>query len=191
MISQINDVLIFALSAFLIQNIVLTQFLGLCSFFGVSNKEKSAIGMGLSVLFVITISSIVSYLIYYWLLVPNGLEYLETIVFILVISSLVQVVEMFIKKVSRPLYRLLGIYLPLITTNCAVLGIALLNITNGFSFGQMIVFSIASAAGYTFVIYIFSYIRESIEKTPIPRSLRGVPIAVLIAGIMALAMMGF
>ncbi len=191
MADQINTTIMFALSAFLIQNIVLTQFLGLCSFFGVSNKEKSAIGMGLSVLFVITISSIVSYVIYYQLLVPNGLEYLETIVFILVISSLVQIVEMFIKKVSRPLYRLLGIYLPLITTNCAVLGVALLNITNGFTFNEMVIFSIASAGGYTFIIYIFSYMREAIERSPVPRALRGTPIAVLIAGIMALAMMGF
>lgn len=191
MADQLNNTIMFALSAFLIQNIVLTQFLGLCSFFGVSNKEKSAIGMGLSVLFVITISSTVSYVIYYGLLVPNNLEYLQTIVFILVISSLVQIVEMFIKKVSRPLHRLLGIYLPLITTNCAVLGVALLNISSGFTFGQMIVFSIASASGYTFIIYIFSYIRESIERAPIPRTLRGTPIAVLIAGIMALAMMGF
>lgn len=191
MADQINSTIMFALSAFLIQNIVLTQFLGLCSFFGVSNKEKSAVGMGLSVLFVITISSIVSYVVYYWLLVPNGLEYLETIVFILVNSSLVQIVEMFIKKVSRPMYRMLGIYLPLITTNCAVLGVALLNITNGFTFGQMVVFSIASAGGYTFIIYIFSYIRESIERAPIPRALRGTPIAVLVAGMMALAMMGF
>ncbi|MFV0246885.1 MAG: electron transport complex protein RnfA [Mycoplasmatales bacterium] len=188
---NINNVLMFAFSAFLIQNIVLTQFLGLCSFFGVSNKEKSAIGMGLSVLFVITISSIISYLIYYQVLVPNNLEYLETIVFILVISSLVQLVEMFIKKTSKSLYRLLGIYLPLITTNCAVLGIALLNITNGFTFNQMIIFSISSALGYTFIIYVFAYIRESIERNPIPRGLRGIPIAVLIAGLMALAMMGF
>ncbi len=191
MVDQINSTIMFAMSAFLIQNIVLTQFLGLCSFFGVSNKEKSAIGMGLSVLFVITISSIASYLIYYGLLVPNNLEYLQTIVFILVISSLVQIVEMFIKKVSKPLYRLLGIYLPLITTNCAVLGVALLNITNNFNFTQMLIFSIASAGGYTFIIYIFSYIRESIERSPVPRALRGAPIAVLIAGIMALAMMGF
>lgn len=191
MIEQVNSTIMFALGAFLIQNIVLTQFLGLCSFFGVSNKEKSAIGMGLSVLFVITISSIASYVIYYGLLVPNNLEYLETIVFILVISTLVQIVEMFIKKVSRQLYRLLGIYLPLITTNCAVLGVALLNITNSFTFSQMLLFSVASACGYTFIIYIFSYIRESIERAPVPRSLRGVPIAVLIAGMMALAMMGF
>ncbi len=188
---QVNAAIMFALSAFLIQNIVLSQFLGLCSFFGVSNKEKSAIGMGLSVLFVITISSIVSYVVYYGLLVPNNLEYLETIVFILVISTLVQIVEMFIKKVSRPLYRLLGIYLPLITTNCAVLGVALLNITNEFTFNEMIIFSVASAGGYTFVIYVFSYIRESIERAPIPRALRGTPIAVLVAGMMALAMMGF
>lgn len=191
MADQINSTIMFALSAFLIQNIVLTQFLGLCSFFGVSDKEKSAVGMGISVLVVITLSSIVSYSIYYGILVPFGLEYLETIVFILVISTLVQVVEMVIKKVSRPLYRSLGIYLPLITTNCAVLGVALLNITNGFTFGQMVIFSISSAAGYTFIIYIFSYIRESIERSPVPRALRGTPIAVLIAGLMALAMMGF
>lgn len=188
---SISSIILFAFSAFLIQNIILTQFLGLCSFFGVSNKETTAVGMGISVLFVITLSSVVTWLINHFILVPNELEYLQTIVFILVISSLVQIVEMFIKKSSPVLYRVMGIYLPLITTNCAVLGIVTLNITYGFTFNQMLVFSIASALGYTFIIYIFSYIRESMEKAPIPRAMRGIPIAMLVAGMMAMAMMGF
>lgn len=185
------DLIQLAFGAFLIQNIVLTQFLGLCSFFGVSNKEKSALGMGLSVLFVITVSSTVTWAIYTFILVPYGLEVLTTIVFILVISGLVQIVEMFIKKISPVIYRALGIYLPLITTNCAVLGVALLNVQEEYSFVTMLVYSAFSSLGYTFVIYVFSYIREQISAYPIPRTLKGVPIALLSAGIMALAMYGF
>ncbi|MGL4590165.1 MAG: electron transport complex protein RnfA [Mycoplasmatales bacterium] len=187
----IYDLIAFALGAFLVQNIILTQFLGLCSFFGVSNKEKSAVGMGLSVLFVITLSSIVTWTLYTFVLVPYELTYLRTLVFILVISSLVQIVEMFIKKISPVLYRTLGIYLPLITTNCAVLGVAVLNIDRNFDFVQMLIFSVATSFGYTAVIYIFSYMRVQMDKAPIPRQLRGVPIALLAAGMMALAMTGF
>lgn len=186
-----NVIILFAFNAFLVQNIVLTQFLGLCSFFGVSAKKQSAVGMGLSVLFVIVTSTIVTWAIYYLLLVPYNLEYLRTIIFILVISSLVQIVEMFIKKVSPSLNKLMGIYLPLITTNCAVLGTALLVIDNGYGFQEMIIFSIATSLGYTFIIYVFAYIREYMEKAPIPRSIRGMPIALITAGFMALAMMGF
>lgn len=187
-----SEILTIALSAMLIQNIVLTKFLGLCSFFGVSGKKDSAIGMGLSVLFVVTVSSVVVYLIYYNLLVPYNLTFLRTLVFILVISALVQILEMFIKKISKPLYEALGIYLPLITTNCVVLGVALLNIDNGYNFQEMLVFTIFTSLGYTFIIYVFAFIRERLDKSIyIPKTLKGVPIAMLIAGMMALSMMGF
>lgn len=186
-----EDLFYIAFNAFLVQNIVLSQYLGLCSFFGVSNKEKSSVGMGLSVLFVITLSSTVTWLIYNFVLVPFNLEFLETITFILIISALVQMVEMFIKKVSPVLYRSLGIYLPLITTNCAVLGTALLITTNEFTFIEMLVFSVSTSFGYTFIVYIFSYIRVSIEKFPVPRTMRGMPIALMTASIMAMIMTGF
>lgn len=189
---DIQQIVMMAISAMLIQNIVLTNFLGLCSFFGVSSKKDSAIGMGLSVLFVITVSSIVTFLLYHYLLVPNNLIFLRTLVFILVISGLVQILEMFIKKVSKALYKSLGIYLPLITTNCAVLGVALLNIDNGFSFQEMLVFSIFTSLGYTFIIYVFAYIRERLDQAVfIPQTLKGIPIALLVAGFMAMSMMGF
>ncbi len=186
-----NELFMIAFSAFLVQNIVLTQFLGLCSFFGVSNKEKSALGMGLSVLFVITTATTITWWLYTYILVPNDIVYLQTITFILVISSLVQIVEMFIKKISPILYKTLGIYLPLITTNCAVLGAALLATSNAFNFIEMITFAVATSFGYTFIIYVFSFIRESIEKAPIPRTMRNMPIALITAGVMAMIMVGF
>lgn len=186
-----ESIFMIAFSAFLVQNIVLSQFLGLCSFFGVSNKEKTAVGMGLSVLFVITISSSATWLVYEFILVPFHLEYLQTLVFILLIASLVQVVEMFIKKVSKSLYQALGIYLPLITTNCAVLGTALSVTSNDFTFIQMLVFAIFTSGGYTFIIYVFSFIRELILKNPVPRTMRGMPVALFTACVMAMVMMGF
>jgi len=186
-----QSLFIIALSAFLIQNIVLTQFLGLCSFFGVSNKETTALGMGVSVLFVITISTVTTWLIYTFVLVPYEITYLTTISFILIISALVQMVEIFIKKVSPILYKSMGIYLPLITTNCAVLGTALIVTTNGFNFEQMLVYCIATSFGYTFIIYIFSFIREAISKSPIPRTMRGMPTALFLAGVMSMIMVGF
>ena len=195
---SVISILSIAFSAFLIQNIVLTQFLGLCSFFGVGNKEDSALGMGLAVTFVITISSIVTYALYIFILVPFQLQFLSTISFILVISGLVQFVEMVLKKYSPTLYDSLGVYLPLITTNCAVLGVALLNVDNieltnsiGFNFFIMVVFSFFTAAGYAFVIYIFSLIREQIGKAPVHKSIKGVPIALITAFVMAMAFNGF
>lgn len=185
-----KEIFMLAFSAFLLQNIILTQFLGLCSFFGVTKKESSAIGMGLSVLVVITLSSIVTYSIYHYILVPYDLTHLRTIVFILVISGFVQIIEMIIKKISKALYNLLGIYLPLITTNCAVLGVALINIDREYSFYEMIVFSIATALGYTVIVYIFTFIRYDISKSPTPKSVRGVPIALITAGIMSIVMSG-
>lgn len=195
---SVVTLLTIAFGAFLIQNIVLTQFLGLCSFFGVGNKEDSALGMGLAVTFVITISSIVTYTLYIFVLEPFELEFLSTISFILVVSGLVQFVEMVIKKYSPGLYQSLGVYLPLITTNCAVLGVALLNVENinkeyslGMKFLVMIVFSFFTASGYAFVIYLFSLIREQIAKSPVHRGLRGVPIALITAFVMAMAFNGF
>ena len=187
-----------AFSAFLIQNIVLTQFLGLCSFFGVGNKEDSALGMGLAVTFVITISSIVTYALYIFVLEPFNLQFLSTISFILVVSGLVQFVEMVIKKYFPTLYQSLGVYLPLITTNCAVLGVALLNIEKidtDYSMGMniliMVIFSFFTASGYAFVIYLFALIREQIAKAPIHKSVKGVPIALITAFVMAMAFNGF
>lgn len=190
---SVSLLLILALNAFLVQNIVLSQFLGLCSFFGVGNKRSSALGMGMSVTFVIVISSVITWTLYTFALNPVGLGYLSTISFVLVISGVVQFLELFIKKYIPNLYTSLGIYLPLITTNCAVLGVALLNISsaNSFTFIEMLVFSIATPLGYAFVIYLFSTIREQIAKAPIEKNLDGIPIALITAFVMSMAFSGF
>ena len=180
-----------ALTALLVQNVLLSQFFGICPFIGVSKKTESAIGMGLAVTFVMVVSSSVSWLVYEYILVPCDMTYMRTITFILVISSLVQFVEMVVKKFSPKLYKLLGVYLPLITTNCAVLGIAVLSIDNQYNLIETIVFSLFSALGFTLVIYLFSVIRERLELAPIPEALRGVPIALITASIMSIIFMGF
>ncbi|MCU7201302.1 electron transport complex subunit RsxA [Turicibacter sanguinis] len=180
-----------ALTALLVQNVILSQFFGICPFIGVSKKTESAIGMGLAVTFVMVVSSSVSWLVYEYILVPCDMTYMRTITFILVISSLVQFVEMVVKKFSPKLYKLLGVYLPLITTNCAVLGIAVLSIDNQHNLIETIVFSLFSALGFTLVIYLFSVIRERLELAPIPEALRGVPIALITASIMSIIFMGF
>ena len=180
-----------ALTALLVQNVILSQFFGICPFIGVSKKTESAIGMGLAVTFVMVVSSGVSWLVYEYILVPCDMTYMRTITFILVISSLVQFVEMVVKKFSPKLYKLLGVYLPLITTNCAVLGIAVLSIDNQYNLIETIVFSLFSALGFTLVIYLFSVIRERLELAPIPEALRGVPIALITASIMSIIFMGF
>lgn len=180
-----------ALTALLVQNVILSQFLGICPFIGVSKKTQSAIGMGLAVTFVMVVSSVISWLVYEHLLVRFDMTYMRTITFILVISSLVQFVEMVVKKYSPMLYQLLGVYLPLITTNCAVLGIAVLAIDNQYSLMETVVFSLFSALGFTLVIYLFSMIRERLEQAPIPEALKGVPIALLTASIMSIIFMGF
>jgi len=172
------------ITAFLTENIVLTKFLGICPFVGTSSKEKSALGMGLAVTFVITMSSIITYLIYHYLLVPTDTTYLRTIFFILVIAFLVEITEIILKKYNKKLYKALGIYLPLITTNCAVFGITLLNINNGYNFLEMLFFSLGSSLGFTAVIYVFATIRERL--TNVPKPLQGYPIAFFIAGIMSL-----
>jgi len=186
-----TDLITLAFTAFLVQNIILNQFLGICSFLGVSNKRSSALGMGLAVFFVITLSGMVTWTIYYKLLVPNELTFMRTIVFILVVAAMVQILEMAIKKFLPPLYDSLGVYLPLITTNCAVLGVSLLNIQNGFTLVEAIVFSAATSFGYTAVILVFSYIREQIHKAPIPAGFKGIPSGLIAASIMALIFKGF
>ncbi|MDD2258920.1 MAG: RnfABCDGE type electron transport complex subunit A [Bacilli bacterium] len=173
-----------AFSAILVQNVILSRFLGICPFLGVSNKSKSSIGMGLAVVFVITLSSVVSWLIYYYLLDAFSMTYMRTIVFILVIASLVQIIEMFLKKFIPSLYKALGIYLPLITTNCAVLGVATLSIDNSYNLLETLTFAFASSVGFLLVIYIFSTLREKMNRTE--NSFSGIPIALITAGIMAM-----
>ena len=186
-----GDLLTLAFTSFLVQNIILSQFLGICSFLGVSNKRSKALGMGLAVFFVITLSGVVTWLIYYKILEPGGLTFMRTIVFILVVAAMVQILEMAIKKFSPLLYGSLGVYLPLITTNCAVLGVALLNIQNNFTLTETLVFSAFTSLGYTAVIVIFSYIREQMLKAPIPEGFKGIPSGLIAASIMALLFKGF
>ena len=186
-----SQLLLIAVSTAIVNNVVLSQFLGLCPFLGVSKKINTAAGMGGAVIGVITISSAVCSLIYDCILTPLKLTYLNTIVFILVIAALVQFVEMFLKKTSPSLYEALGVYLPLITTNCAVLGIALTNVQNGYSFVQSVVNGIATAIGYTVSIVLLAGIRERIEGNDIPYNFQGSPIVLVTAGLMAIAFLGF
>lgn len=178
-------------SAVLVNNFVLARFLGTCPFFGVSKKVETAVGMGMAVTFVMAVAGIITWIIQYTVLDKFGVGFLQTIIFILVIAALVQFVEMVIEKVSPDLYQSLGIYLPLITTNCAILGSAIINIQNSFSFVQMLVFTIGSALGFTLALVLFAGIRERIELSDIPYYFRGLPIAFITAGILALAFMGF
>lgn len=170
----------------LTSNVVLNKFLGICPFIGTSKKTKNARDMGISVMIVVILSSIITYLIYNYVLVPTDTTYLKTIMFILVIASMVQLLEMLLKRFLPSVYSSLGLYLPLITTNCAVLGIALLNISNGYNLIEMLVYSVASSLGFTLVIYIFSTVRERIEQCDVPESFKGTPIALIVAAIMAL-----
>ncbi len=174
-----------------INNFILVQFLGLCPFIGVSKNSENAIGMGAAVTFVTAITSTICWCVYHWFLVPFHLEYLETLTFILVIASLVQFVEMVIKKISPPLYKALGIYLPLITTNCVVLGIAIINITNQYNAIESFFSGLAAGLGFTLAIILMSNIRERLECKPVPKVFQGVPIAFTSAGLMALAFMAF
>lgn len=177
--------------AIFVNNVVLAQFLGICPFLGVSKKVDTAIGMGAAVTFVLTIATIVTFLLQKGLLEPFGLQYLQTITFILVIASLVQMVEIIIKKVSPPLYQALGVFLPLITTNCVILGVAILVIQKDFTLLSSVVYAVATAAGYALALIIFSTIREQLALTKVPKSMQGVPIALITAGILAMAFMGF
>ncbi|HBA68412.1 MAG TPA: electron transport complex subunit RsxA [Lachnospiraceae bacterium] len=186
-----KDLLIILISSSLVNNVVLSQFLGLCPFLGVSKKTNTAAGMGVAVIFVITLASAVSGVIYKFILEKLGVTYLQTIVFILVIAALVQFVEMFLKKFMPPLYQALGVYLPLITTNCAVLGIALTNVQKKYGILTGIVNGFATAAGFTVAIVILAGIREKMEYNDIPESFKGMPIVLVTAGLMAIAFCGF
>ena len=186
-----KELLLIAVGSALVNNVVLSQFLGICPFLGVSKNVKTAAGMGGAVVFVITISSFVTGLIYQFILVPLHFEYLQTIVFILVIAALVQFVEMFLKKAMPPLYQALGVYLPLITTNCAVLGVALTNVQKSYSIGAGVVNGVATADGFLIAIVLMAGIREKIEYNDVPESFQGTPIVLVTAGLMAIAFFGF
>lgn len=188
---QVKDLLVILISSSLISNVVLSQFLGLCPFLGVSKKTNTAAGMGAAVIFVITLASAVAGVIYKFVLVPLGITYLQTIVFILVIAALVQFVEMFLKKFMPSLYQALGVYLPLITTNCAVLGVALTNVQKNYGILTGIVNGFATAVGFTIAIVILAGIREKMEYNEIPAPFKGMPIVLLTAGLMAIAFCGF
>ena len=186
-----KELILIAVGSAIVNNVVLSQFLGICPFLGVSKKVNTAAGMGGAVIFVITIASFCTSLIYKFILVPTGFEYLQTIVFILVIAALVQFVEMFLKKVMPPLYRALGVYLPLITTNCAVLGVALTNVQKDYGILTSVVNGFATAVGFTISIVILAGIREKTEYNDIPESFQGTPIVLLTAALMSIAFFGF
>lgn len=179
------------ITAIFINNIVLAQFLGICPFLGVSKKTSSALGMGAAVTFVMTIATMVAWLLQTYVLDTLGLQFLQTIVFILVIAFLVQLLEIVIKKIAPALYQALGVFLPLITTNCAVLGVAILVIQKDFNLIESVVYGVATAIGFTLALWIFAGIREQLELSHTPKALRGIPLALICAGILAMAFMGF
>ena len=179
------------LSAILTENFILVKFYGICPFMGVSKKIDTALGMGMAVTFVMGIASAATWAVNEYLLVPLELEYMQTVAFILVIASIVQVVEMFLKKSVPALYKALGIFLPLITTNCAVLGVALVNVQEGYDFLQSVVNGVCGGLGFTLAIVLFASVRERVEKADCPKSFQGYPIALISAGLLALAFMGF
>lgn len=186
-----KEIIAILLSALLTENFVMVKFYGICPFLGVSKKTDTAIGMGMAVTFVMAIASMCTYLANTYLLVPFGLEYLQTILFILIIAGLVQFVEMFVKKAMPPLYNALGIYLPLITTNCAVLSAALLNVQNNYNFLFSVLFGVFAGLGFTLAIVLMAGIREYIDEKSVPEAFRGFPIALITAGLMAIGFMGF
>ena len=183
-------ILIF-ISAIFVNNIVLSQFLGICPFLGVSKKVDTAMGMGAAVAFVLTLATIVTFLLQQYVLVPLHIEYLQTISFILVIASLVQMVEIILKKISQPLYQALGIFLPLITTNCAVLGVAILVIQKQFSLIESVVYAFSTAIGFALALIVFAGLREQLALTNVPKGMRGMSIVLITAGLLSLAFMGF
>ncbi|MFA7116027.1 MAG: electron transport complex subunit RsxA [Bacteroidales bacterium] len=194
------EYILIIISAVFVNNIVLSQFLGICPFLGVSKQVGTSIGMSAAVAFVMALATLVTYLLQYYVLVPLGIEFMQTLTFILVIAALVQMVEIILKKVSPALYQALGIFLPLITTNCAVLGVAIMVVTKEFTFGgathmlnlgQSVVYAVASAIGFGLAMVLFAGIREQLELSSVPKSFKGVPIALVSAGILAMAFMGF
>ena len=189
--TYIGKIIVIAIGSSLISNVVLSQFLGLCPFLGVSKKVKTAAGMGGALIFVITLSSLVAGLIYKFILTPLNIEYLKTIVFILIIAALVQFVEFFLKKYMKSLYQALGVYLPLITTNCAVLGVAINNVNLEYDIFTGVVNGFATAAGFAISIIILAGLREKMEYNNIPKYMKGMPIVLVTAGLMAIAFCGF
>ena len=185
------NILLIIVSGIFVQNYIFSRFLGICPFLGVSKQIETAAGMGVAVTFVMTLASTITFVVQYAILVPLGLEYLQTIAFILVIAALVQLVEMIIQKISPVLYQALGVYLPLITTNCAVLGVAILNIQSNYNFLETIANGFSGALGFTLSIVLFAGVRERLELSEIPKSLDGFPIALISAGLMAMAFLGF
>ena len=185
------EYLLIFISAIFVNNIIFSQFLGICPFLGVSKKIDTALGMGVAVAFVLTLSAIVTWLIQYYLLVPFGLQYLQTLAFILVIASLVQMVEIVLKKVSPALYQALGIFLPLITTNCAVLGVAILVIQKDYSLVESIVYAFSTALGFALAMAVFAGVREQLALVKIPKGMQGMAIVMVVAGLLSLAFMGF
>ena len=188
---SLTGIVSIALGAILIENFIFSQFLGICPFMGVSRKMDTALGMGIAVIFVMSIASVVCWLVNRLLLVPLGLEYMQTVAYILVIAALVQLVEMFLQKALPSLYKALGIYLPLITTNCAVLGVALTNVQNGYNFIECVLSGFGTALGYTIAIVLLAGIRSRIKEEDLPAPLRGAPVVMISAALMSLAFMGF
>jgi electron transport complex protein RnfA len=185
------DIFLILVGAVLVNNFVLTQFLGLCPFMGVSGRVETAVGMSAATLFVLTLASACSYLLFHYLLVPLGVEYLRTIAFIVVIAAVVSATEMIMRKTSPLLHRVLGIFLPLITSNCAVLGVALLNINQSRSFAESVFYGFGAAAGFSLVLILFAAMREKLDSSDVPEPFRGPAIAMITAGLMSLAFMGF
>ncbi len=179
------------ISAIFVNNILLSQFMGCCPFLGVSTKVSTAMGMGAAVTFVMTIASIAAYLLQYYILIPLEIEYMQTIVFILVIAALVQMVEIILKKVSPALYQALGVFLPLITTNCAVLGVAVLLVQKELNLGESVIYAASTAIGFTLAMVLFAGIRERLDIEKLPKAMKGIPIALVTASILAMAFMGF
>ena len=188
---SLTSIFSIALGAILVNNFILVQFLGICPFMGVSKKMDTALGMGVAVIFVMGVASAATWLVNEYLLVPLDLQYMQTVAFILVIAALVQFVEMFLQKAVPALYQALGIYLPLITTNCAVLGVALLNIQNSYNFIESVVYGVTGGIGFLVAICLFASIRERVDDCDCPKSFEGFPIALVSAGLLALAFMGF
>ena len=188
---SIGEIFTMVITSIFINNIVLVQFLGICPFLGVSKKTDTALGMGMAVTFVMAVSSALTYLVWTYILVPLKMEYLQTVAFILVIAALVQCVEMVLKKISPSLYSALGIYLPLITTNCAVLGIAILNVQNEYNLILSIINGISVALSFTLAIFLFAGVRERLETAEIPEWMKGFPIALVTAGLISIAFLGF
>ncbi|MBO6159388.1 MAG: electron transport complex subunit RsxA [Firmicutes bacterium] len=186
-----KELILIIISGALINNVVLNQFLGICSFLGVSREMKPSASLGGAVIFVLTVASAVASLLYDYVLAPLGMDFMKTIVFILVIAALVQIVEMFLKKTSPAIYKSLGIFLPLITTNCAVLGVALTNVQDGYNFIESVLSGFGTAVGYTLAIVLLASIRERIREEDLPEPLRGAPIVLIAAALMSIAFMGF